>query len=64
MASYRHALPQLGDGLFVTDGGMETTFIFHDGLQLPHFASFVMLASEDGRHMTGEVIRIDGGTHA
>jgi homocysteine S-methyltransferase len=49
MASYRHTLPQLGGGLFVTDGGMETTFIFHDGLQLPHFASFVMLASEDGR---------------
>jgi NAD(P)-dependent dehydrogenase (short-subunit alcohol dehydrogenase family) len=23
-----------------------------------------MLASEDGRHITGEVIRIDGGTHA
>lgn len=49
MATYRHALPQLGGGLFVTDGGMETTFIFHDGLQLPHFAAFVMLASEEGR---------------
>jgi homocysteine S-methyltransferase len=49
MASYRDALPQLAGGVFVTDGGMETTFIFHDGLQLPHFASFVMLASEDGR---------------
>jgi homocysteine S-methyltransferase len=49
MATYRHALPQLGGGLFVSDGGMETTFIFHDGLQLPHFASFVMLASEEGR---------------
>jgi homocysteine S-methyltransferase len=49
MATYRHALPQLDGGLFVSDGGMETTFIFHDGLQLPHFASFVMLASEEGR---------------
>ncbi len=49
MATYRHSLPQLDGGLFVTDGGMETTFIFHDGLQLPHFASFVMLASEEGR---------------
>jgi homocysteine S-methyltransferase len=49
MATYRHDLPQLGGGLFVTDGGMETTFIFQDGLQLPHFASFVMLASEEGR---------------
>ena len=23
-----------------------------------------MLASDDGKHVTGEVIRIDGGTHA
>ncbi|MBB3314472.1 homocysteine S-methyltransferase [Rhizobium sp. BK181] len=49
MAKYRHSLPQLKGGTFVTDGGMETTFIFHDGLQLPHFASFVMMASEEGR---------------
>lgn len=49
MATYRHSLPQLEGGFFVTDGGMETTFIFLDGLQLPHFASFVMLASEEGR---------------
>jgi homocysteine S-methyltransferase len=49
MAKYRHSLPQLKGGTFVTDGGMETTFIFHDGLQLPHFASFVMIASEEGR---------------
>ena len=25
-------LPQLGERLFVTDGGLETTFIFHDGI--------------------------------
>jgi homocysteine S-methyltransferase len=49
MTIYRHSLPQLDGGLFVTDGGMETTFIFHDRLQLPHFASFVMLASKEGR---------------
>ncbi|KRB50119.1 homocysteine methyltransferase [Rhizobium sp. Root708] len=49
MATYRHSLPQLDGGVFVSDGGMETTFIFHDGLQLPHFASFVMLSSQDGR---------------
>jgi meso-butanediol dehydrogenase/(S,S)-butanediol dehydrogenase/diacetyl reductase len=27
-------------------------------------AVVAMLASDDGRHMTGEVVRIDGGTHA
>ena len=30
-------------GLFLTDGGMETTLIFHEGVELPHFASFVLL---------------------
>jgi S-methylmethionine-dependent homocysteine/selenocysteine methylase len=33
----------------LTDGGMETTLIFHDGLDLPHFAAFTLLAREDGR---------------
>jgi S-methylmethionine-dependent homocysteine/selenocysteine methylase len=46
--NYREALPQLG-GTFITDGGMETTLIFHQGLELPHFASFVLLEDEAGR---------------
>jgi homocysteine S-methyltransferase len=33
----------------ITDGGMETTLVFHNGLELPHFASFVLLADEPGR---------------
>ena len=33
----------------ITDGGMETTLIFHEGLELPHFASFVLLHDEAGR---------------
>jgi homocysteine S-methyltransferase len=41
-------LPQLGGGLFVTDGGIETTLIFHAGLELPEFAAFVLLADEPG----------------
>lgn len=49
MAKYRHALPQMQGGIFLSDGGMETSLIFHDGLELPHFASFVLLASEEGR---------------
>jgi S-methylmethionine-dependent homocysteine/selenocysteine methylase len=44
-----HALPQLQGGLFLTDGGIETTLIFHDGLDLPHFAAFDLLSREDGR---------------
>ncbi|MBX4951333.1 homocysteine methyltransferase [Rhizobium binae] len=50
MAKYRHSLPQLNGGTFLTDGGMETTMIFQEGIALPHFAAFVLLASEDGRN--------------
>ena len=35
MAKYRQTLPQLSDKLFLTDAGMETTLIFHDGMDLP-----------------------------
>jgi S-methylmethionine-dependent homocysteine/selenocysteine methylase len=41
-------LPQLSDRPFITDGGMETTLIFHGGFDLPHFASFVLLDDEEG----------------
>jgi S-methylmethionine-dependent homocysteine/selenocysteine methylase len=43
-------LPQLdGDGLFVTDGGLETELVFHDGIDLPCFAAFPLLADPDSR---------------
>ncbi|WP_448574135.1 homocysteine S-methyltransferase family protein [Trichothermofontia sp.] len=48
MAKYRHHLPQLSNQLFLTDGGMETTLIFHEGLDLPDFAAFNLLKSEAG----------------
>jgi homocysteine S-methyltransferase len=47
--AYRDALPQLSGDLFMTDGGMETTLIFHRGLELPHFASFDLLRTDGGR---------------
>ena len=43
MTSYRHALPQLSDRITLTDGGIETTLIYHEGIELPHFAAFVLL---------------------
>lgn len=49
MAKYRENLPLRNGGTFLTDGGMETTLIFHDGFELPHFASFVLLSSAEGR---------------
>ena len=47
-ARYRDALPQLADVPFLTDGGIETTLIFHDGLELPHFAAYDLLTRDDG----------------
>lgn len=48
MSNNRPTLPQLADRLFLTDGGMETTFIFHQGLDLPHFAAFDLLKTAEG----------------
>ena len=48
MAQYRSALPQLGGDLFLTDGGLETTLIFHDGLALPDFAAYDLLRRPEG----------------
>ncbi len=35
--------------LSLTDGGMETTLIFREGIDLPEFAAFPLLATEGGR---------------
>ena len=40
MPAYRHQLPQLTGGVFLTDGGIETTLIYDDGFDLPDFAAF------------------------
>ena len=45
----RDPLPQLADRIFLTDGGLETILVFHDGLDLPCFAAFPLLDSQDGR---------------
>lgn len=47
--SFRDRLPQLGDDLFLTDGGLETELVYHDGLELPLFAAFDLLSDEPGR---------------
>ena len=49
MAHDRNALPQLDGGLFLSDGGIETTLIFLEGLELPDFAAFHLLKSAEGR---------------
>ena len=48
MPKYRDQLPQLSGRLFLTDGGLETTLIFHEGVELQHFASFDLLKTAAG----------------
>ena len=44
------ALPQLaGDRIFLTDGGLETCLIFHEGIELPAFAAFTLYDDDAGR---------------
>jgi len=53
-----HPLPQLaGDRVFLTDGGLETTLIFHRGVELPQFAAFPLLEDAGGRETLREYFR-------
>ncbi len=50
MPKYRAALPQVEeDALFLTDAGLETTLLFWEGIDLPHFAACELLRSDEGR---------------
>jgi homocysteine S-methyltransferase len=43
MATAPDLLPHEDDGVFLTDGGLETDLIFRRGIELPEFASFPLL---------------------
>ena len=49
MPKYRNALPQDEDNvMLLTDGGLETSLIYRDGIDLPHFAACELLRTENG----------------
>jgi S-methylmethionine-dependent homocysteine/selenocysteine methylase len=48
MSKYRKRLPLRNDRLFMSDGGLETTLIFHQGIDLPEGAAFHLLKDEEG----------------
>jgi S-methylmethionine-dependent homocysteine/selenocysteine methylase len=56
------SLSQLDGRTFITDAGMETVLIYRDGLELPEFASFVLLDDPAGiealRSYYGEFVAI------
>ena len=60
MARYRNNLPQIAGDLFLTDGGIETTLIFREGLELPYFAAFDLLKHDGGCAALGKYFQ----THA
>lgn len=45
----RALVSRFSDRFWLADGGLETTLIFHHGIDLPHFASFPLLRSDKGR---------------
>lgn len=49
MTQYRTCLPLLEDRPFMTEGGLETSLIFHEDIDVPYFASFDLLKTEKGR---------------
>src|SRR5690606_36459941 len=49
-----------GYGLFITDSGLETTLVFHEGIDLPCFAAFPLLDDATGL----QVLRRYYGRHA
>ena len=56
IAKYRSSLPQLSSRMFLTDGGMETTLIFREGVTLPNFAAFDLLKTDEGTAMLRAVL--------
>ena len=57
MTLYRNSLPQLGNALFVTDGGLETALIFNEGIELPDFAAFDLFRRPGRRGGTAALLR-------
>lgn len=57
MARYRENLPQLSGRIFLTDSGLETDLIFHQGVELPDFAAFTLLSDERGTALLREYFR-------
>jgi homocysteine S-methyltransferase len=49
MSSHHNHKHPLTSSRYLTDGGLETTLIYHYEIDLPHFAAFTLLESSEGR---------------
>lgn len=57
MQSNPTRLPHLSPIPFITDGGLETTLVFHEKIELPCFAAFPLLNDPAGREVLREYYR-------
>ncbi len=57
MHSSHVKLPHNGGELFLTDGGLETTLVFHEGIDLPEFAAFDLLKDAAGTRLLSDYYR-------
>ena len=57
MARYRDGLPQTRGQACITDGGLETSLVFIDRVELPCFAAFPLVDSVTGRKRLGDYFR-------
>jgi S-methylmethionine-dependent homocysteine/selenocysteine methylase len=55
--SQKPSLPHESPIPFITDGGLETTLVFHKKIELPCFAAFVLLKDAGGREMLRDYYR-------
>ncbi len=57
MKSHHVPLPHESSVPFITDGGLETTLVFHEHIDLPCFAAFPLLRTQDGREILRKYYR-------
>ncbi len=50
-------LPHQGGRAFLTDSGLETVLIFHEGIDLPEFAAFPLVLKAEGREILARYYR-------
>ena len=57
MQTHHTDLPHQSPIPFITDGGLETTLVFHEKLDLPCFAAFPLLKDDAGRELLRKYYR-------
>ena len=56
MIAMKESIMKTSGRPFLTDGGLETTLIFHHGVDLPEFAAFHLLRNQAGRRMLADYL--------